>query len=81
MAATIGHSGIRGSRSHIMGSSKLPLTKGADREPQSVREDSTTQRYVARRTEEGLSKGEIIRCLKRYVAREVYRCLAEVDGL
>jgi transposase len=28
--------------------------------------------YVARRTEEGLSKNEIIRCLKRYVAREVY---------
>jgi transposase len=27
---------------------------------------------VARRTNEGLSKKEIIRCLKRYVAREVY---------
>lgn len=46
-----------------------------------LRRDPTTQRYVTRRTEEGLSKGEIIRCLKRYVAREVYRCLAEVDGL
>ena len=31
--------------------------------------------YVERRTEEGLSKKEIIRCLKRYVAREVYRHL------
>lgn len=29
--------------------------------------------YVDRRTAEGLSKKEIIRCLKRYVAREVYR--------
>jgi len=28
--------------------------------------------YVDRRTKEGLSKKEIIRCLKRYVAREVY---------
>jgi len=28
--------------------------------------------YVERRTAEGLSKKEIIRCLKRYVAREVY---------
>jgi transposase len=28
--------------------------------------------YVQRRTAEGLSKKEIIRCLKRYVAREVY---------
>jgi hypothetical protein len=27
---------------------------------------------VARRTAEGLSKMEIIRCLKRYVASEVY---------
>jgi hypothetical protein len=29
-----------------------------------------TRAYVARRTEEGLSKKEIIRCLKRYAARE-----------
>lgn len=31
--------------------------------------------YVARRTAEGLSKREIIRCLKRYLAREVYHLL------
>jgi transposase len=31
-----------------------------------------TRAYVERRTIEGLSKKEIIRCLKRYVAREVY---------
>jgi transposase len=31
-----------------------------------------THAYVERRTAEGLSKKEIIRCLKRYVAREVY---------
>ncbi len=31
-----------------------------------------TQDYVARRTAQGLSKREIIRCLKRYVAREIY---------
>lgn len=29
--------------------------------------------YVARRTVEGLSKKDIIRCLKRFVAREVYQ--------
>ena len=34
-----------------------------------------TRAYVERRTAEGLSKKEIIRCLKRYVAREVYRHL------
>jgi len=31
--------------------------------------------YVERRTAEGLSKREIIRCLKRYLAREIYRLL------
>src|SRR5215469_5836929 len=34
-----------------------------------------TRAYVERRTKEGLSKKEIIRCLKRYVAREVYSYL------
>jgi transposase len=29
--------------------------------------------YVARRTADGLSKREIIRCLKRYLAREIYQ--------
>jgi transposase len=38
-----------------------------------MRRDPRTQEYVARRTQEGKSKREIIRCLKRYLAREVYR--------
>lgn len=29
--------------------------------------------YVARRTTEGLSKKDIIRCLKRFVAPEIYQ--------
>lgn len=37
--------------------------------------DPRTQAYVARRTAEGLSKAEILRCLKRYLARELYRVL------
>jgi transposase len=37
--------------------------------------DPRTRDYVTRRTAEGLSKPEIIRCLKRYLAREVYRLL------
>ncbi len=36
---------------------------------------STTKHYVARRTAEGKSSREIIRCLKRYIAREVYNHL------
>jgi transposase len=34
-----------------------------------------TRAYAGRRTKEGLTEKEIIRCLKRYVAREVYRHL------
>ena len=34
-----------------------------------------TRDYVQRRTTEGLSKKEIIRCLKRYIARELYKVL------
>ena len=33
--------------------------------------------YVARRTAQGLSKKDIIRCLKRFVAREIYN--AHID--
>lgn len=37
--------------------------------------DERTRAYVAKRTAEGKSKREIIRCLKRYIARELYRIL------
>lgn len=37
--------------------------------------DPRTQTYMRRRTAEGMSKREVIRCLKRYVAREVYSTL------
>jgi transposase len=44
--------------------------------------DPRTRAYVARRTTEGLSKPEIIRCLKRYIARELYPLLlATTPGL
>ncbi|WP_420623615.1 IS110 family transposase [Candidatus Poriferisodalis sp.] len=40
-----------------------------------LRRHEPTRAYLARRTAEGLSKREIIRCLKRYVAREIYHAL------
>ena len=43
-------------------------------------QDRRTREYVARRTAEGKSKREILRCLKRYVAREVYRVLVVVEA-
>ncbi|WP_285544206.1 IS110 family transposase, partial [Streptomyces lavendulae] len=38
-----------------------------------LRRDPRTRIYLERRTKQGMSKREIIRCLKRYVAREIYR--------
>ena len=37
--------------------------------------DARTRDYVRRRTSEGLSKREILRCLKRYIAREIFQVL------
>jgi len=40
-----------------------------------MRDDPTTQAYVARRRAEAKSDREIRRCLKRYIARQLYRAL------
>lgn len=37
--------------------------------------EQRTKNYLARRTTEGMSKPEIMRCLKRYLAREIYQAL------
>lgn len=42
--------------------------------------DPRTQTYVRRRTAEGKTKPEIMRCLKRYLTREVYRLLVPMPG-
>jgi len=60
------------------------LSRGGDRAANSalyvvaivrLRHHAPTRAYFARRTAEGLSKREIIRCLKRYIAREVFAAL------
>ena len=43
-----------------------------------LRWDARTRAYVARRTAEGKTKREIIRCLKRFIAREVYHVLLPI---
>lgn len=57
------------------------LNRGGDRAANSalhlavitrLRVDPRTKEYVKRRTADGLSKLEIMRCLKRYLARELY---------
>ena len=57
------------------------LNRGGDRAANStlhmavisrMRVDQRTKDYITRRTAEGKSKLEIMRCLKRYLAREIY---------
>jgi transposase len=61
--------------------SRHRLNRGGDRAANSalhiiaigrLRTDSRTKAYVAKRVSEGHSKLEAIRCLKRYIAREVF---------
>jgi hypothetical protein len=40
-----------------------------------LRWDPATKAYAERRTADGKSKREILRCLKRFIAREIYRML------
>ena len=60
------------------------LNRGGDRQANAalyrivvvrLRHDRRTNAYMQRRTREGMSKAEVIRCLKRYVAREVFSAL------
>ena len=60
------------------------LNRGGDRQANAalyrvvlcrMRWDPRTRAYVERRTKEGLSKKDIIRCLKRMIARELYYLL------
>lgn len=43
-----------------------------------MRSCDRTKAYVTKRTREGLTKKEIIRCLKRYIARELYPDLRNI---
>ncbi|MFJ3209906.1 transposase [Streptomyces flaveolus] len=45
-----------------------------------LRHDPRTQAYYERRTQEGKTRREIIRCLKRYAAREVFNLVRPVSS-
>ena len=62
------------------------LNRGGDRQANAalyrvvccrLRWDPRTRAYAERRTAQGMSKKEIIRCLKRYNAREIYTALTQ----
>jgi transposase len=61
---------------------RLRLNRGGNRQANAavyiiaitrMRDHRATKKYVAKRTVQGKSKREIIRCLKRYIVRETYR--------
>ena len=63
---------------------KFRLNRGGDRQANAalyrvvltrMSSDEETRRYVTRRRDKGLNTAEIIRCLKRYVARQTYKHL------
>ena len=65
------------------------LNRGGDRQANSalhlavisrIRVDEKTQAYMAKKTADGHSNLEIIRCLKRYLAREVFYLLNAPTG-
>ncbi|WP_425297207.1 IS110 family transposase [Nocardia abscessus] len=64
------------------------LNRGGDRQANSalytiviarLRWDTTTKSYLARRETDGKTRREAIRCLKRYIARELYRIITEPE--
>ncbi|MFC9960062.1 transposase [Streptomyces nigra] len=66
------------------------LTHGGDRQANAalhrivftrLRHDPRTQAYYGRRTQEGKTRREIIRCLERYAAREVFNLVRAVSSV
>jgi len=55
--------------------SGLPGTVDRAGRQRLLNHDPRTRAYVTRRTAQGKSKREIIRCLKRYVARDIFKDL------
>jgi transposase len=67
---------------------KHRLSRGGDRQANRalyiititrLRRCARTRAYTTRRTTQGLSKKDIIRCLKRYLAREIYKTLTSAN--
>jgi transposase len=65
---------------------RFRLSRGGDRQANAalyrivltrMSSDEETRRYVTRRRDEGLNTAEIMRCLKRYVARQTFKHLPQ----
>jgi transposase len=71
-------------------SQRRRLNRGGDREANAalyritlsrLRWDPNTQAYLQRRLTEGKTRREVIRCLKRYIAREIFRLLSPAPAI
>lgn len=81
-AALVGAAPIPVNSGQVQG--RVRLNRGGDRDANSalwriaivrMATDPDTRDYIARRQAEGKTKNEAIRCLKRYIAREVFNAL------
>ncbi|MEM9761052.1 MAG: IS110 family transposase [Pseudomonadota bacterium] len=66
--------------------SRMRLNRGGNRQANAalyrvaivrMRDDEATKAYAARRTADGKTRREIVRCIKRYIVREIYRELCK----
>jgi transposase len=64
------------------------LNRGGDRRANAAlyrialtrsRSDQRTRDYLDRSTTQGMTRREAIRCVKRYVAREIYQLIHQLD--
>ncbi len=65
---------------------RLRLNRGGDRQANAalyritlsrLRWDPRTRDYLARRISQGKTRRDALRCLKRYIAREIYQLICE----
>ena len=64
------------------------LNRGGDRRANSAlhhialtraRDEQRTRDYLDRRTSQGMTRREATRCIKRYIAREIYHLIAQLN--
>ena len=64
------------------------LNRGGDRRANAAlyrialsrsRDDQRTRDYFDRRTTQGLTRRDTVRCLKRYIAREIYHLIQQIN--
>jgi hypothetical protein len=75
-------------RSVLRQTRRRRLNRGGDRRANAAlyrialtrsRDDHRTRNYLERRITQGLSRRDTIRCIKRYIAREIYHLIQQIN--